>query len=104
MLCKSGMFVNKLSTSKRKSTNFPPKEISWFPLTLKVCLRTFHLKKYIGLAIEYIRKGNLDLKLSPTELQTLFHFATAETHYLFKGIFYDQVDGVAMGSLFSLAR
>ena len=56
------------------------------------------LEECIDLAIEYIRRGNPDLKLSPTELKTLFHFATAETHFLFKGIFYDQVDGVAMGS------
>ena len=26
------------------------------------------------------------------------NFATAETHFLFKGSFYDQIDGVAMGS------
>jgi len=25
-------------------------------------------------------------------------FATAQTHFLFKGYFYDQVDGVSMGS------
>jgi len=28
----------------------------------------------------------------------LFSFATYETHFLFNGKFYDQVDGVAMGS------
>jgi len=28
----------------------------------------------------------------------LFSFATSETHFLFKGKFYDEVDGVAMGS------
>jgi len=33
--------------------------------------------------------------MSPTDL---FSFATAETHFLFKGVFYDQIDGVAMGS------
>ena len=29
----------------------------------------------------------------------LFLFATAETHFLFDGFYYDQIDGVAMGSL-----
>jgi len=28
----------------------------------------------------------------------LFSFATSKTHFLFNGKFYDQVDGVAMGS------
>ena len=27
-----------------------------------------------------------------------FDFATSGTHFLFDGIFYDQIDGVAMGS------
>ena len=30
----------------------------------------------------------------------LFDFATSGTHFLFNGNYYDQVDGVAMGSLF----
>ena len=46
----------------------------------------------------YIYQGNPGLKISPTDLKTLFSFATAETHFLFKGVFYDQIDGVAMGS------
>ena len=29
----------------------------------------------------------------------LFSITTAQTHFLFKGSFYDQIDGVAMGSL-----
>ena len=40
----------------------------------------------------------VDLKLSKTELKELFNFATSHTHFLFNGCFYDQVDGVAMGS------
>ena len=39
-----------------------------------------------------------DIKLSATELKTLLHSATAQTHVLFKGSFYDQVHGVSMGS------
>jgi len=31
-------------------------------------------------------------------LKNLFHFATSRTNFLFKGSFYDQLDGVAMGS------
>ena len=52
----------------------------------------------INLAVKYITEGNPGLKLSKNELKRLFEFATKETHFLFKGNFYDQVDGVAMGS------
>ena len=44
------------------------------------------------------RKVYPDLNLSTNELKNLFHFATSRTHFLFKGSFYDQIDGVAMGS------
>ena len=56
------------------------------------------LKECIDLAVKYISEGNPDLKLTPSDLKRLFSFATAETHFLFKGSFYDQIDGVAMGS------
>ena len=52
----------------------------------------------IDLAVKYIYQGNPGLKMSPTDLKTLFSFATAQTHFLFKGMFYDQIDGVAMDS------
>ena len=32
------------------------------------------------------------------ELKKLFEFATSGTYFLFQGAFYDQIDGVAMGS------
>ena len=58
------------------------------------------LSETIDLAVNAIFESNtgLDLKLSKTELKELFHFATSHTHFLFNGCFYDQVDGVAMGS------
>ena len=55
------------------------------------------LKECIDLTVKYISEGNPDLKLTPSDLKRLFTFATAETHFLFKGSFYDQIDGVAMG-------
>ena len=57
------------------------------------------LEECIDLADKYISEGNPDLKLTPSDLKRHFSFATAETHFLFKGSFYDQIDGVAMGSL-----
>ena len=56
------------------------------------------LGECIDLAVNYISKGNPDLKLSEPELRSLFTIATAQTHFLFNGSFYDQIDGVAMGS------
>ena len=38
------------------------------------------------------------MKFSKNELKRLFEFATKETHFLFNVTFYEQVDGVAMGS------
>ena len=52
----------------------------------------------INLAVKYLTEGNPGLKLSKNELKRLFEFATKETHFLFKSKFYDQEDGVAMGS------
>lgn len=56
------------------------------------------LEECIDLVVKYVSEGNPDLKLIPPDLKRLFTFATAETHFLFKGSFYDQIDGVAMGS------
>ena len=43
-------------------------------------------------------QGNPDIKLGRENLTKLFLFATAQTHFSFLGNFYDQIDGVAMGS------
>ena len=61
-------------------------------------LLTKNEEECIDLAVRYISDGNSNLKLSSTELKILFSIATAQTHFLFKGSFYDQIDGVAMGS------
>ncbi|XP_068697607.1 uncharacterized protein [Montipora foliosa] len=55
------------------------------------------LEECIDLAVKYISDGDPDIKLSNTELKSLFSVATVQTHFLFKGSFYDQIDGVAMG-------
>ena len=50
------------------------------------------------LAVDYIMQGNPDIKLGKKNLTKLFFFATAQTHFSFLRNFYDQIDGVAMGS------
>ena len=55
------------------------------------------LDECIDLVITHSYQGNPVLKVGATDLKTLFSFATAETHFSFKGVFYEQIDGVAMG-------
>ena len=50
------------------------------------------------LAVDLTKTSQPDLNISEKDLTSLFNFATCETHFLFKGKFYDQIDGVAMGS------
>ena len=54
------------------------------------------LKETIKLAVDLIKIWYPNFKIS--DLTKLFKFATCETHFLFNGKFYDQIDGVAMGS------
>lgn len=56
----------------------------------------------INLAVKDITEGNTGLKLNKNELKRLLEFVTKETHFLFKGAFYDHLDDVAMGSPLSL--
>ena len=58
---------------------------------VKSLLTNIILEQCIDLAVNYISEGN-------PELRSLFTVATAQTHFLFNGSFYDQIDGVAMGS------
>ena len=56
------------------------------------------LEECIDLAVNYISDGSPDIKLNKSELRSLFIGVTAQTHFIFNGSFYDQIDGVAMGS------
>ena len=56
------------------------------------------MNETIDLAVEKIFDNKPNLNISKTDLKKLFQFATAETHFLFQNTFYDQIDGVAMGS------
>ena len=41
---------------------------------------------------------NPNLNITKKELKKLFLFATSQTHFIFNSKFYNQIDGVAMGS------
>ena len=56
------------------------------------------LTETIELAINLIRANEPSVKLSRAQLRKMFLFATKQAHFLFNGDYYDQIDGVAMGS------
>ena len=56
------------------------------------------LEEIIKLAADLIKTSYPNLKISSDNLTKLFKFATCETDFSFNGKFYDQIDGVAMGS------
>ena len=59
---------------------------------------TIPLSVAIKLGADVIETSQTDLNISEKGLRSLFNFATSETHFLFKGKFYDQIYGIAMGS------
>ena len=56
------------------------------------------LQETINIAIDNIFENQPDIKISCSDLNKLFLYATAQTHFIFNNDFYDQLDGVAMGS------
>ena len=52
----------------------------------------------IDIAINLIFNHNPNLNITKKELKKLFLFATSQTHFIFNSKFYNQIDGVAMGS------
>ena len=56
------------------------------------------LQETIDIAINLIFNHNPNLNITKKELKKLFLFATSPTHFIFNSKFYNQIDGVAMGS------
>ena len=56
------------------------------------------LQETIDIAINLIFNHNPNLNITRKELKKLFLFATSQTHFIFNGKFYNQINGVAMGS------
>ena len=61
------------------STNIPPEET-------------------IDIAIHLIFNHNPNLNITRKELKRVFLFAISHNHFIFNSKFYNQIDGVAMGS------
>ena len=56
------------------------------------------LQETTDIAINLIFNHNPNLNITRKELKKLFLFATSQTHFIFNSKFYNQIDGVAMGS------
>ena len=56
------------------------------------------LQETIDIAINLLFNHNPNLNITRKELKKLFLFATSKTHFIFNSKFYNQIDGVAMGS------
>ena len=81
-------------------------ELKWVSLVDKFLVsfnvtslfKNIPLSETIKLAVDLIKTSQPDLNISEKDLAILFNFANYETHFLFKGKFYDQIDEVTMGS------
>ena len=60
------------------------------------------LQETIHLATKLIFKHNPNLNITKKELKKLLLFATSQTHFIFNSQFYNQIDGVALGSPLAL--
>ena len=71
-----------------------------FMISYNVCslFTSIPLKETIDIAVNLIFDKYPDLKITRQELKKLFEFATSGTHFLFDGSYYDQIDGVMLGS------
>ena len=56
------------------------------------------LKETTDIAVDLLFEHSPDFKITKNKFKKLFDFATSGIHFLFDGSFYDQTDGVAMGS------
>ena len=56
------------------------------------------LHETIDIAINLIFNHNPRLNITRKELKKLFLFTTSQIHFIFNSKFYNQIDGVAMGS------
>ena len=61
-------------------------------------LTNIPLSETIDLVVEIIFRHNPEFPINKANLREFFSFATSQTQFLFNGLFYDQCDGVAMGS------
>ena len=71
-----------------------------FMVSFDVCslFTNIPLNETIDLAVDLIFEKHKSLKATRGELRELFEFSTSKTNFIFQGVIYDQIDGIAMGS------
>ena len=69
-----------------------------FPTIVPSFLPNIPLQEHINIAINPIFNHNSNLNVTKKELKKLFLFTISQPHFIFNSKFYDQIDGVAMGS------
>ena len=81
---------------QKKNANLPPKNlVSYYVPSL---FTNILLQETIDIAINLIFNHNTNLNITKKELKKLFLLATSKTHFIFNSKFYNQINGVAMGS------
>ena len=85
-------FVNEIQNAGINNDNFI---VSYDVVSL---FTNIPLKETLEIAVDTILKNKIGLKITKEQLLKLFTFATSGTHFSFNDKFYEQVDGVAMGS------
>ena len=82
--------------SQIKNANLSKKFLVSYDVTL--LFTNIPLHETIDIAINLIFNHNPNLNINRKELKKLFLLATSKTHFIFNSKFYNQIDGVAMGS------
>ena len=82
--------------SQIKNANLSGKFLVFYDVTS--LFTNIPLQETIDIAINLICNHNPNLKITQNEFKKLFLFATPQTHFIFHSKFYNQIDGVAMGS------
>ena len=82
--------------SQIKNANLSGKFLVSYSVTILIA--NIPLQETINTAINLIFNHNQNLNMTKKDLKKLFLFATLQTHFLFNGTFYNQIDEVAMGS------
>ena len=69
-------------------------------ISYDVCnlLTNIPLKETIKLALNLIFEKRPEIRIPRKQLTKLLEFAPSRTHFLFNGNYYNQIDGVALGS------
>ena len=82
--------------SQIKNANLSKKFLVSYDLTSPFA--NIPLQETIAIAVNLILNHNSNLSITRKELRKLFLFATSQTHFTFNSKFYNQIDGIAMGS------